>query len=149
MRAEDSRFERGVFREYPEIARRLDSEGMALGVWYSTVVRPDRFEPRAVDVFVPIEDGLEPRVYADGPTDSPHRYVVPGRGYIRLCMWHPDDPPERRWQPADGLLALLGHVRTHLIREAYYRQDMATNGKARWLGPEAPHTSRSCAGIVK
>lgn len=150
MRPEDSWFERGVLQEYPDIIRRLGSVGSAFGVWYSTVVRPDRFEPRAVEVFVPLEDGSEPLVYADGPSDSPHRYPVPGRGRIRLCMWYPNDPPDRRWRPDDGLLALLGHVRVHLIREGYYREDMAANGEAVWLGPEAPHDrSGSRAGALK
>ena len=150
MRAEDSWFERGVFREYPDITRRFATEGMALGVWYSTVVRLGRFEPRAVEIFVPIGDAQEPLVYADGPTDSPHRYFVPRRGRIHLCMWYPNDPPARRWRPDDGVLALLGHVRAHLIREAYYREDMEASGDASWLGDEAPHTrSGSRAGALK
>ena len=54
-------------------------------------------------------------------------------------MWYPEDPPEARWRYADGLLALFGHARTHLIREGYYREDYAKCGKAEWLGPETPH----------
>jgi hypothetical protein len=69
-----------------------------------------------------------PRVIADGPTDSPHRY-----GNMRLCMWHPGDPREQRWEFDDGLLALLGMTSAHLFREAWWRET------GEWLGPEAPH----------
>lgn len=69
-----------------------------------------------------------PRVFVDGPTDSPHRYSDGS-----LCMWHPDDPPGQRWVFSDGLLILLNYIQAHLFREAWWRE------KREWLGPEAPH----------
>lgn len=53
-----------------------------------------------------------PKVFADGPDDSPHRYQNGS-----LCMWHPDDPPEQKWIFQDGLLALLNQIQAHLFRE--------------------------------
>lgn len=55
-----------------------------------------------------------------------------------LCMWFPDDPPERRWIFADGLAALLATVSLHLFKEQWWR---STGGTVRgeWLGEEAPH----------
>ena len=149
MRAEDSWFERGVFDVYPGITRRLSRPGEPLGVWYAVGVSPGRFDLRQVEISIPLDAALEPRVCVDGPTTSPHRYFVPGRGRVRLCLWDPEDPRELRWHPDDGLLALLGHVRTHLIREGYYRADLAAQGRAQWLGPEAPHGRRRHTGGVK
>lgn len=149
MRAEDSRFERGVSDVYPRITRCLSRPGEPLGIRYSVSMSPGRFEPRQVEISMPLDPASDPRVCVDGPTTSPHRYNVPGRGPVRLCMWDPEDPRELRWHPDDGLLALLGHVRTHLIREGYYREDLATHGHAQWLGPEAPHGRRRGTGGVK
>lgn len=75
--------------------------------------------------------GQLPTVYADGPTQSPHRY--PGRGGTQLCIWYPSDPPDRRWIPEDGLLHLFGMAATHLLKEAWWRES------GEWLGDEAPH----------
>lgn len=69
-----------------------------------------------------------PRIYVDGPTESPHRY-----GERELCIWYPRDPPERRWVFEDGLLVLINLIQAHLFREAWWRE------KGEWLGPEAPH----------
>lgn len=79
-----------------------------------------------------------PHVYADGPTESPHRY--PGRGRTMLCLWLPSDPPDRRWQVEDGLLALFGIAAHHLFKEHWWR---ASN---EWLGEEAPHDVNSQHG---
>jgi len=67
-------------------------------------------------------------VHAIDPFWSPHRYRDGA-----LCMWHPDDPPARRWFHSDGLPALIGLITAHLVRENWWR----TMGE--WLGPEAPH----------
>jgi len=69
-----------------------------------------------------------PVVRVDGPS-SPHRYDDRGS----LCMWYPDDPPERRWVFGDGLLALLNIIQAHLFKEAWWRE------YGEWLGEEAPH----------
>jgi hypothetical protein len=73
-----------------------------------------------------------PRVFVDGPTDSPHRYADGS-----LCMWFPYDPPEHRWQRRDGPVALLGHIAAHLIREEWWRRT------GEWVGDEAPHHAPS------
>lgn len=72
-----------------------------------------------------------PFVFADGPTDSPHRF--PDRGRTHLCIWHHNDPPERRWVPDDGLMALFGMAQHHLFKESWWRET------GEWLGDEAPH----------
>jgi hypothetical protein len=72
-----------------------------------------------------------PRVIADGPSDSPHRYRD-----NTICMWHPDDPDEKRWVTEDGLLALARHVQVHLFKEAWFRES------GEWVGEEAPHPMR-------
>lgn len=54
-----------------------------------------------------------------------------------LCMWKPDDPPTKRWVHVDGLAALLAYIRTHLVREAWWRET------GEWAGEEAPHPQRA------
>lgn len=72
-----------------------------------------------------------PHVYADGPTDSPHRYAE--RGRTSLCLWLPADEPRRRWRVEEGLLALFAIAAHHLFKEAWWRET------GEWLGEEAPH----------
>lgn len=69
-----------------------------------------------------------PRVYADGPTESPHRYEDGS-----LCMWYPRDPLARRWSFGDGLHALLGQIAVHLVKEDIWRRT------GEWPGAEVPH----------
>jgi hypothetical protein len=71
-----------------------------------------------------------PRVFVDGPQDSPHRY-----GDGSLCMWYPRDPIELRWSRRDGAAALVGCIALHLIREQWWRET------SEWVGPEAAHTA--------
>jgi hypothetical protein len=76
------------------------------------------------------------RVYADGPTESPHRYAPHPKDPLHrpsLCIWYPDDPPEQRWVSSDGLLSLIEMTRVHLFKESYYRDT------GEWLGEEVPH----------
>ncbi|MGI9098383.1 MAG: hypothetical protein ACR2H2_07805 [Solirubrobacteraceae bacterium] len=82
-------------------------------------------------VVIRLRNGFEPyaaHITADGPTGSPHRYSGD-----RLCIWHPDDPPEHAWTADDGLGELIPHVAIHLFKEAYWRKT------GEWLGPEASH----------
>jgi len=72
--------------------------------------------------------GSAPSVYADGPSDSPHRYDDGS-----LCMWYPPDPAEARWTRRDGAAALLGHITAHLIREEWWRMT------GEWTGDEVTH----------
>lgn len=79
---------------------------------------------------VPIR--LGPRVLClDGPSGaaaSEHRV-----GKHELCLYYPFDPPERRWRPENGLLALLTLARRHLYCEFLWRRD------GYWPIEEAPH----------
>lgn len=51
-------------------------------------------------------------------------------GANTLCMWFPKDPPERQWNPADGLLKLVDTAVAHLFKELYFRET------GEWLGEE-------------
>lgn len=85
------------------------------------------YEPRNVEIR--FEDWSRlPKVFVDGPDDSPHRYDDGS-----LCMWYPSDPSEEKWVFEDGLFALLNLIQAHLFREAYWRENND------WAGPEAPH----------
>lgn len=56
------------------------------------------YEDRRVTVEFDRRSWWASRVYVDGPSGfdaSPHRY--PSRGRSELCIWHPDDPPDRTW----------------------------------------------------
>jgi len=48
-------------------------------------------------------------------------------------MWYPKDPVSHRWIFKDGLLALIGQVQVHLIKEHLWRE------LGEWPGAEAPH----------
>jgi hypothetical protein len=69
-----------------------------------------------------------PRVFTDGPQESPHRYADGS-----LCMWYPGDPIDLQWARRDGGAALVGCIALHLIREQWWRET------GEWPGPEAPH----------
>jgi len=69
-----------------------------------------------------------PRVFGDRGLESPHR--MPDGA---LCLWQPLDPPDRRWVPADGLLALIEHACRHLFCESWWRET------DEWLLDQAPH----------
>lgn len=89
-------------------------------------------ETRQVEIH--FENGSRiPKIYADGPTDSPHRYDE-----HRLCIWHPNDSPEQKWVFQDGLLMLINLNQAHLFREAWWRETGGHNG-GEWLGPEVTH----------
>ena len=70
-------------------------------------------------------------MYADGPTDSPHRYAE--RGRTKLCLWLPGDTRSDVGSVDDGLLALFGIAAHHLFKETWWRET------GEWLGEEAPH----------
>lgn len=91
-------------------------------------VIPPGIEPRQVTIVFSTGSPEVPRVFVDGPTESPHRYDGG-----ELCMWLPFDGPEQRWLRRDGAAALLGHVIAHLVREEWWRRT------GEWVGNEAPH----------
>lgn len=78
-------------------------------------------------------------MYADGPTEWPHRYSPHHKDPLQrpsLCIWYPDDPSEQRWVSSDGLLTLIEITRVHLFKEAWYRDT------GEWLGEEVSHQQR-------
>lgn len=126
--AQRSRHQRELKEAYPQVRHTSIDRGTADR--YVLTVPVNGYPAREVTVEVNRLTGLA-AVYADGPTDSPHRYDG-GRGR-QLCAWYPRDPPEQRWVQDDGLVKLLAMVSLHLFREAYWRE------RGVWLGPEAPH----------
>ncbi|MEO3936820.1 hypothetical protein V3N99_08690 [Dermatophilaceae bacterium Soc4.6] len=119
---------------YPDLrVRRRRAERSWIHVYTATVAVPG-YPSRVVTAEFDRRLASHPEVYADGPTESPHRFD--GRGGTRLCVWYHSDPPERRWVPDDGLLRLFGMVQTHLLKEAWWRES------GQWVGDEAPHPAR-------
>lgn len=118
----------------PDLRYHREQQQGDRGVLYSfSVTIPlEGFAPRRVTVLFHQRSPTRPIVLADGPDDSPHRYIY-RTTRSRLCLWFPGDPPERRWVPEDGLLHLFGIATTHLIKEAWWRE----TGK--WVGEEYPH----------
>lgn len=122
------RFERGVRAAFQNLS--IDETGRSAKheVIYRLTLPIEGYESRRVTIRVRNAYRPYPRVFADGPTASPHRYDDGS-----LCMWYWRDPPESTWLPAHGLLALVRLAQLHLFREAWWRE------KGQWLGPEAPH----------
>lgn len=105
---------------------------------YIVTVPVPEYEPRVIEMhFRRTSPILElTRVYADGATESPHRYAPHLKDPLRrpsLCIWYPDDPAEQRWVATDGLLSLVEMTRVHLFKEAFWRET------GEWLGEEMPH----------
>ncbi|MCD0443954.1 hypothetical protein LO763_09995 [Glycomyces sp. A-F 0318] len=98
------------------------------GFAVQTRIEPVGVGQRTVDIVFPRWQPEEPKVFVDGPADSPHRYRDGS-----LCIWFPYDPPEARWHRPDGPTALLGHVAAHLIKEEHHRRT------GEWPGAEALH----------
>lgn len=128
-------FERGAHAAHPSLTSPLRPRGDIL---YDVDVQIDVYEPRHLQILV-ARGTPKPSlraVYADGPTDSPHRYKPRAKDRNQrpaLCIWTPGDPPDERWLPDDGLLSLIEHARVHLFKEAYWREH------GEWLGEETFH----------
>jgi hypothetical protein len=103
-----------------------------IGYRFSATVPVEGYESRRVTVLFRGRSPSTPVVIADGPDDSPHRYVK-GADRRQLCLWYPGDPAEQRWLPTDGLLALFGIATMHLFKEAWWRET------GEWVGEEYPH----------
>ncbi|HWM55525.1 MAG TPA: hypothetical protein VNO20_09075 [Solirubrobacterales bacterium] len=132
------RFEREARAAYPHISMREVGARKRSEVAYGLKIPVPEYEDRSIELVFPrmIARPEFTRVYADGPTESPHRYRASERdkqGRSSLCIWDPDDPPELRWVPEDGLLSLIEMTRLHLFKEAYWRET------GDWPGAEAPH----------
>jgi hypothetical protein len=141
------RFERAAYSAYPSLQRGATGHRKYARVVYRVLVPIEHYDPRAIEMHfrrTTVQPGLT-RVYADGPTESPHRYAPHTKDPLHrssLCIWYPDDPPEHRWVPSDGLLSLIEMTRVHLFKESYYRET------GEWLGKEVSHhqplVSKAC-----
>jgi hypothetical protein len=116
---------------------RLDGVGIGRdpkrrsGFAVSFTVTPKGVPTRSVTVqFLP-HSPIVPRVYVDGPSDSPHRYDDG-----TLCMWHPKDAPPMRWTPEAGPADLVIRIAVHLIKEEWFRRC------GEWVGEEVTHDQR-------
>lgn len=126
-----ARLEADARRELPDLRyKRRQRKSGPVDIWEATVV-VDHDIRRKVTIEFERRLPTWPHVYADGPTESPHRYAE--RGRTTLCLWKPGDPTDRRWQVEDGLLALFGIAAHHLFKEYWWRET------GEWLGEEAPH----------
>ena len=117
------------------IRPRRDCRG---GFAIATSVTPSGVPTRGVEIHFSPRQPTIPRVFVDGPDESPHRYADGS-----LCMWYPHDPPEARWQPTDGPIVLLGHIAAHLIKEQWCRQT------GEWPGDQIGHNTSTPAGTEK
>lgn len=125
-------FENGARDQFPSLKGNTNSSGPIAGRMYHVGIDVPFYDTRKVKVVFPKNGPDLARIFADGPTCSPHRYSDQ-----QLCIWHPDDPEENRWVKSDGLLHLLIMIQNHLFREAWYRE----TGK--WCGAEAGHAESS------
>ena len=119
--------EAGIRSRYPGIKV---SES-AKKLFYDLELDVETYEARCITIVFEagyLAEGVQ--VFADGPSESPHRY----KGNS-LCMWRRKDPPELKWLPEHGLVALVEMARRHLFREAWWRETGGSDG-GEWLGPE-------------
>ena len=120
-------FERGVRGQFPN----LSTAKVRRGYEYNVTVPVPHYAARKICIrFRGMSD--VPAVFADGPQESSHRYANGS-----LCMWFPEDPIDRRWVFADGLLNLIGLAMAHLFREAWWRET------GEWAGEEVGHGSEA------
>jgi hypothetical protein len=126
-----ARLESCARRQLPDLAyRHRQLRNGPVDIWRAHV-EPNGYEPRLVTIEFERRAPKVPAVFADGPTTFPHRFST--RGRTHLCLWYPDDPPERVWVADQGLLALFGIAAHHLFKEGWWRET------GEWLGEEAPH----------
>lgn len=135
------RFERAAYAAYPSLQCSATGHRKYARVVYRLLVPVEYYKPRTIELHfrrTTVQPALT-RVYADGPTESPHRYRPHPKDPLErssLCIWYPDDPPDQRWVASDGLLTLIEMTCVHLFKEAYYRET------AEWLGEEVSHHPR-------
>ena len=123
------RFEFHASGAYPSVRGRRVGHGSKAKYVYTGKISVPGYEPRCVKIVFPaLSEVSVPEIFVDGPEASPHRYQGG-----KLCVWHPDDPEDRRWVPRDGLLGLLDMIAIHLFKEAWWRET------GEWLGDEVAH----------
>jgi hypothetical protein len=105
-----------------EAARSARYKG-AFGVQFD--IEPRGVPSRHVQIFF---KSFIPHVFVDGPVESPHRFADGG-----LCMWYPEDPPERKWKRRDGGGVLVADISAHLVKEEWWRMT------GEWPGGEVRH----------
>jgi hypothetical protein len=129
--AQRIRFEHDLAAHEARPRRARPDRGHRGGYQVTVTVAPPGVSPRQVAIIFSRAAPEAPIVYADGPTDSPHRYHDGA-----LCMWYPWDPPAARWRRRDGAGALLGQIVAHLVREEWWRRT------GEWVGDEVLHVDR-------
>ena len=129
--------EAGIHSRYSDIKVSKSAKQLS----YELEIDLETYEARHVTIVFKtgyLPEGVQ--VFADGPSESPHRYKDDS-----LCMWRRKDPPELRWLPEHGLVALIEMTRRHLFREAWWRKPgggTAANGSVPKRTP-ARRTRRS------
>ena len=136
------RFERGARDAYPDLNCSSTGSRQYARIVYRLMVSVTHYEPRTIEMHFRRDTAVPSltRIYADGPTESPHRFSPHAKdrqNRTSLCVWHPEDPPELRWVPSDGLLTLIELTRVHLFKEAFYRET------GEWLGEEVSDHRRA------
>ncbi|HSX05097.1 MAG TPA: hypothetical protein VLF69_01365 [Candidatus Saccharimonadales bacterium] len=63
------------------------------------------------------------------PSMSNLRHVYASDLGQALCLWYPHDPPHRKWNFDNGLLALLDIVKLHLYKELRFKETGAWPGE--------------------
>lgn len=116
---------------FPTLRERRVQRRRSVSYVFTVTVPVPNYEERHVRIEFRQWLHGSPKVFVDGPIDSPHRYRR--EGDRSLCLWYPGDEPDRRWLPEDGLAQLIGMIATHLFKEAYWRET------GEWLGEEGPH----------
>lgn len=104
--------EAGLAGAYPDVRRRRSGEHADE---YTATVPVRGYPSRQVTVLIDRRCPDVVRVYADGPKRSKHRHA--GRKGTELCIWHPYDPPARRWTSGEGIAVLLAMAGVHLFKE--------------------------------
>lgn len=143
--------ERGLIRRHPGQVTAsnhdrgcFDPDGTRLRVYmHSGLYVPGRVD--LVPVRIEFHERPSYQTYGLAPQDYPRVFAEPGAlskhrmpDDDALCLYYPNDPPERRWTAPNGLVALLNIVSNHLFCELRWRN---TGGPDRgiWMLDEAPH----------
>ena len=133
-------------RRMPVVVIYTQEEGLELHdlLAYSALAEGRFGRYRLVAVFPDNPYESDPEVLClDGPRLSLHRNPPFDDGIVgksaRLCLYHLEDQPERRWSPEYGLIGLFDLGRVHLAAEEVWRRTK------RWPTHDAPHGTTPAA----
>jgi hypothetical protein len=126
--ARQIRFEAAARREGMRFERQTKD---GLLIYRFPIEVPVSYDERRVSATIGDTVPRQAHVTIDGPICRRHRFTD-----YSLCMWWGADTDDARWRIADGLLALVGHVRLHAWCEADCRAGR------RWPKEEAPGAHR-------